>query len=71
MSGHAELAALRRARAARLAAEAAETRAVVDARLAGVRWEDIAVELEMQQPNAVRKYKRLVEERLREGPRDG
>ncbi|WP_344890327.1 hypothetical protein [Actinomadura meridiana] len=56
-------AGVRHAHKKRLDAEAAVVQAVADARNAGVTWGEIARELEMQQPNAVRKFRPLLEER--------
>jgi hypothetical protein len=60
-----EAAALRKVGAANeaiLKAELAEIEAVAAARRAGVTWAAIAVEVEMEQPNAVVKYRQYIDQ---------
>jgi hypothetical protein len=67
----AALSRVRRARARILQAESAEVRAVVDARLAGATWDQIAGELGVKQPNAVRKYGAAVRAAVEPGQAPG
>jgi hypothetical protein len=53
---------IRAANAAILEAELAEIAAVAAARAAGVTWAAIAVEVEMEQPNTVVKYRQYISE---------